>query len=640
MIEQGFTKDAIQPKFGTLSTEYEQDSYFNAEMMIEKAHMQLLEMYSNLTEYWRTIMNGKTEIEELYTSAEVLLYRYLYESGFTLKKRKGEPNHLYLCNNAALLLHRVKLQLGVLQSLRGDLDSAKERFTQGLQIAEQCYAATTSRAIAELHYYLGRANRLSINTPVSVETIWGSKQLTTKKIANEMLEHPKSDLSFLKPIGSLESSLNHSYTKSFHDHTLMRSSIMELVYLYGSKLVKDSEDVEGSTMVVHSAIATCFMLQSARITQMLHRKLYRGVEAISGETPAVKNKPPQFACEEMETMAKEHHILQTQFSGIDLVPDEIALSSRNILVYYTELLSRYQTCTPALASYLDARLVEMHRYMMTEYPPYSSECIVTTLPTTQNVYSAQLISGSFVCIQFHTVDNGLTPFVKTRAVTAREEFLAKQRKGEANLPLISMFYSVNAGTDTSVRSSSAGGGKKDPKTVAPDVTLPDVGMMSFEQDTLRKIHQKLVNLLHTMTKNNCVSLKGGAEERPPSAKTTKATDKKKAPVTNKPPPTASSTKVEPISDTITLQVQAERDQTIIELIGAIQDAVSPAMPQEGRSSVEECKEMADLIQTKAQVETLVDLFDFSAGGSLYRTDLPQDELITFVHKLFHKYHEE
>jgi hypothetical protein len=656
MIEHGLDADTIIPRFGTLSNEFELDSCVNAELIIERANMRQQQAYSSLSKDWRTVMNGKTEMEDMFITAEGLLDRYLYERGFNVKeggkKHVLKPNNLYLCRDAALLLHHIKLHIGILRLLRGDLDSAKEKLVNGLAVAEQCAAAGSTRAVAELHFCLGRVNRLMINTPVSVEKIWGSKQQPSKKIVPDTFENPKVDLSFLKPVKNLETCLTHCFTKSFHDHTLMRSSMMELIYLYGSKLVKDTDDVnfdvEGSITVTHTAVAMGYMIQCARVTRMLHRKLYRGVESIASETPTVKVKPPAYACEEMETMVRVNNALQTRFSNTEPNADELVLSSRNLLRYYAELLCRYQTCTPALAEYLDIRLVETHRYMMENFAPYASECILTSLPTPQNVFSSQLVSGSCVCMQFYAVDNGLTPFVKNKVNTPLEEFLMKQRKGEANLPLLSMFYAVNvSGGEQNIPTPQIRTDKKGATNTqqqqATTVDLPRVGMMSFEQEALRKLHQMLVKLLHSMNKNNIVSLRTQAvsEERPPSAKVSAPPKggKKPAPTPQR-PSSRGATEAPPVSDIVVSQVRLERNNVIGELVKTIYDAVSPSLSTDERSNMEATQELLELIYARSQVEALVDLFDFSAGGSHFKSDQPQDDLCVFMHKLFVVYHSE
>ncbi|KAL0490684.1 hypothetical protein AKO1_009667, partial [Acrasis kona] len=404
----------------------------------------------------------------------------------------------------------------------------------------------------------------------------------------------------------------------------MRSSMMELVYLYGSKVVKDTDDsaVEGSVTAAHVAVAMGYLIHCAKVTEMLHLRLYRGLEALSQEVPIIKGKPPVFICDEVDVLTRANYSLQESFTGSELSFDEMISSSRNVLRYYVDLIRRFHSCSPNMSNVLNPKLNEVHKYLMTEFAPYATECSLTTLPTPQNVISTYMIPKSMVCLQFYTVDNGLTPFENNKVNSPRQEYLLKKRKkGEANMPMLSMFYVVKCGgAETPVAARSNSAASKKPPTSLPS-ELPDIGMISFEQESIRSLHNKLNNLLHAMNRHNVSTLKEHLEERPPSGKPSSKPARRA--VASKTPSEASI--IVPDGNVVN-EIRGVRDQAVDQLVQTMFNAVSPSLPVE---TIEEFNKSINdvrvLLNDKHQVEALVHLYNYSAGGYMYKSDSTQDD---------------
>jgi tetratricopeptide (TPR) repeat protein len=630
------------------------DIALHANCLVELACIEKYEMVSNLTTRWLELLNGtvETKSEILYKQAEKTLEQFLYNNGLFVHADEQFLSK-YIRRDEVSLLLRVKIEIGSLLLLRGQSSEAQEKLKKLTLLFTRC-CNPSGHAIAQQNYYLGRAHSHMINTPISVEAKWGWRKQQVLEVTEELLNNPKADLLFLPAMAAPNKGIDVEYTRGLHDYVLIRSCLMEIVYLYGCKLVKDDDD---ETTAVHSALASLYLYASGNVSN-LRRKFYKDLLVKARASEPFKKAPPTFACEAIIRSFNEQNKLQKMFvsrisplasnqtgksrpSSVTKQPktasdsvDEntIVTNALNIINYYMDLLKELELTSGNFADRLEEKVVIMHRYLIEEYPLYAAEFLMLGVPDTKRLPK---YGAGTVCMQFYAIDDGHTPVFKPDTSKKIRPDPAQLDK----LPLVSLFYAIPRAIAANDLSASVSGTPTAKKALAKKMDfnatpasqeIPFHAMISLEQLKVQEVHNQIRDLLSYMTRHNANTFTQEVEQTMDDKKKTTTAKPKTADASR---PTSSQSQKGTINTTTTaaatsivtstthpidLELLKEKKTKVLSAIASL--LKNPASPPRQEILLIPVSEIENFITTRSDVSHLLDLFDMYNGGALVQNE--------------------
>lgn len=545
-IQEGNSEDALQALEALTQQSNcgfdELDDCFIATCLIEMGWILEQSNSDDMSNNWKLFLNPTevlqdsnqkaTSFEHRYRQAETLLEKQLYNSGFFLNpSSEVQTAKKYLRQEELILLVKLKTKLATLLLMRGETEDAGTVLQTCIKALDQC-ALSPPRLVSVINFLLGRISRQLINAPLSIEKLWGSKQISAQSWTDAYVSQNllKADLSFLSPFKHLEKVVTLEFTQSYYDTSLLKRALMEMVYLYGCKSVKDDE-----TTLLHTIICSQMLVSTCKLSRMAV-KLLRNYENMIKDCDSVKTRPPTFACEEIEIQFKKRNRFQASFvaqqAAKQLVPDpkqkkdaqkktdaDVCTKSRNVILYYLSLLQEYESAC-ITNNTMEQKLVQMHKYLVKEFPPYASEYLLASPPS---IKDTSTLEHGMVCSQLYIVDNGHAQFSKaTQDVTDPLELLKLQQKKEeqVSIPFVSLFYCLYlAPVQSGSKSSNQQANQQQQQP--SEKPLPVLGVLRFEQHVLSKLLFMFKELLWKLDKSSVTVLPTSDDIRKAASSTNK-----------------------------------------------------------------------------------------------------------------------